>query len=416
MSASLDVQYVRAQFPALTLRVAGRPAVFFDGPAGSQVPQCVVDAVSDYLTHSNANHGGTFETGRRSDEILHNAHAALADFLGTPDPGCIAFGANMTTLTFALSRALGRTWKSGDEVIVTDLDHDANVTPWVLAARDAGAIVRRVRVQPEDATLDLDDFRAKLSTRTKLVAVGYASNITGTINPVREMISAAHRTGAQVFIDAVHYAPHGSIDVTELDCDFLACSAYKFFGPHVGILYGKREQLETIVPYKLRPVPDTIPDSWMTGTQCHEGIAGAAAAVEYLAGLGRTLSSPAAPRREALKAAYRAITEYERQLATELIDGLQRIRGIRIWGITDPARHAERAPTVSITHDRKSPAEIAVFLAEQGIFVWSGNHYALPFTEAMHLEPAGTLRVGLLHYNTAEDVDRLLAALGELFG
>lgn len=412
--STFDVERVRKQFPALSLRVGDLPAVFFDGPAGSQVPQSVIDAMVRYLTQTNANHGGAFETGRKSDQLLHDAHAAVADFLGSPDADCVAFGANMTTLTFALSRALGRTWKHGDEVIVTDLDHDANVTPWVLAARDAGAVVKHLRVRPADATLDLDDFHSKLSSRTKLVAVGYASNITGTINPVREITKAAHAAGAQAFIDAVHFAPHGLIDVVDIDCDYLACSAYKFFGPHVGILYGKRERLETLPAYKLRPVPETIPDRWMTGTQNHEGIAGTLAAVEYLAELGRSVGGAAGSRRQAMQWAYRAIGEHEQQLAAKLIEGLLALRGVRIWGITEAARLADRAPTVSFTHERKSPDEIANQLAARGIFVWAGNHYAVPFTQAMNLEPAGTLRVGLLHYNTEAEIDRLLATLREI--
>ncbi len=409
-----DLRDVRSQFPALARTLHGRPVVYFDGPGGSQVPTRVVEAVARYLTDSNANHGGAFDTSLRSDAILHEAHCALADFLGTPDPDCVVFGANMTTLTLALSRALGRTWRAGDEVIVSDMDHDANVTPWILAAKQAGAIVRRIRVRPDDCTLDLDDFRAKLSPRTRLVAVGYASNITGTINPVGEMTTAAHGIGANVFIDAVHYAPHGLIDVGRIDCDFLACSAYKFFGPHVGVFYGKRELLESLQPDKLRVAPETLPSRWMTGTQNHEGIAGAAAAVEYLAEIGRRAESNSVSRRDALRSAFRWISEYERGLVARLISGVQQLPDVRIWGITDARRLHERVPTVSFTHARRSTAEIATRLAERGIFVWSGNHYALPFTEAMHLEPQGTLRVGLMHYNTPEEVDRLLGELAAL--
>ncbi|MEX2288381.1 MAG: cysteine desulfurase-like protein [Planctomycetaceae bacterium] len=408
-----DVSDIRSQFPALLRTLNGRPVVYVDGPAGSQVPAAVAEAVSRYLLESNANHGGVFDTSQRSDAILHEAHCALADLLGAGDPDCIVFGANTTTIALAVSRALGRTWRPGDEVIVSDMDHEANVTPWMLAAKQAGAVIRRIAVHKDGSTLDLDDFRAKLSPRTRLVAVGYASNLTGTIHPVAEMTAAAHEVGADVFIDAVHFAPHGLIDVKQIGCEFLACSAYKFFGPHVGVLYGKRDRLESLEPDKLRVAPNDLPHKWMTGTQNHEGIAGAAAAVEYLAGIGRRIDSNATNRRSAIEAAFRWISTYERSLATHLIVGLQQLPGIRIWGITDPQRLHERVPTVSFTHAQRSPAEIATRLAERGIFVWAGSHYALPFTEAMHLEPLGTLRVGLMHYNTPEEVDRLLRELGE---
>lgn len=415
MTSSFDVQQVRRQFPALRRQENGTPAIYFDGPAGSQVPKRVADAVTQYLTGTNANHGGPFLTSRESDHILEQAHHTLADFLGASDPETVIFGANMTTLTFALSRAFGRTLNNGDEVLVTGLDHDANVTPWVSAAVDAGAVARHVAVHREDCSLDLNDFEEKLSERTRLVAVGLASNVTGTINPVRKIIEMAHAVGAVVFVDAVHYAPHGLIDVEQLGCDFLSCSAYKFFGPHVGILFGKRDLLESLSAYKLRPAPDSLPGKWMTGTQNHEGISGAAEAVEYLADLGRSLTPDAVDRRSALSAAFGAIADYERKLATRLIEGLARFPEVHIYGITDPDRYKQRVPTVSFTHSRFSPNQIAEYLAHRGIFVWAGNHYALPFTAALDLEPEGTLRVGLLHYNTSEEIDRLLQILKELF-
>ncbi len=414
MFAAFDVEHVRQQFPALARTVDGQPAAYFDGPGGSQVPIQVAQAVSDCLIGTNANHGGPFATSRESDQILADAHQAVADFLGTDDADEVVFGANMTTLTLSLSRAIGRTWTAGDEIIVSRLDHDANVSPWVLAARDAGAIVQYIDLNPDDCTLNLDDFQSKLSDRTKLVAIGYASNATGTINPVQDIVQAAHEFGAQVFVDAVHYAPHGLIDVAELDCDFLACSAYKFFGPHVGILWGKRQWLETLEAYKLRPAVDNLPDKWMTGTQSHEGIAGTLAAIDYLADLGRGISPNSRTRRPALTAAYAAIGDYERELAARLLTGLSEIPDIRVWGITGLDRLNERVPTVSITHTRLSPQSIAEKLAEAGIFVWPGNHYALQFTEAMGLEPGGTLRAGLLHYNTVEEIDRLLNCLRQL--
>jgi len=414
MNAGFDVEKVRSHFPSLARRVNGQQAVYFDGPAGSQVPAQVVSSVADYLLHSNANEGGVFTTSIETVQILDAAHRRVADFLGSADPETVIFGANMTSLTFALSRALARTWSAGDEIIVTHLDHDANVTPWVLAARDAGAVVRHVAVRPEDGTLDLSHYRSLLSDRTRLVAVGYASNITGSINPVSQMIAEAHAVGALTFVDAVHYAPHGLIDVADLKCDFLACSAYKFFGPHVGILWGRRELLESLEAYKLRPASDAVPGKWMTGTQNHEGIAGTAAAVDYLAELGRAINPHAEARRDALESAYESIAAYERELVEPLIAGLTSCPDVRVWGITRSEEFDQRVPTVSFTHQRHTPDDIATFLASRGIFVWSGNFYALPFTEAAELEPKGTVRVGLLHYNTLHEVDRLLAALDEL--
>jgi cysteine desulfurase family protein (TIGR01976 family) len=408
-----DLHSIRAQFPALNRRQNGETVAYFDGPAGSQVPLKVAELVSLYLLHINANRGAPFATSQESDELLSDAHRSVADFLGANDPDCIAFGANMTTLTFALSRAIARTWRAGDEVIVTQLDHDANVTPWVLAAEDAGAVVRHVVVRPEDCTLDLEDFRNKLSDKTRLVAVGYASNATGTVNPVAEMISAAHAAGALVFVDAVHYAPHRLIDVTTLDCDFLAVSAYKFFGPHVGVLYGKREHLEALPAYKLRPAPNTLPGKWMTGTQNHEGILGITAAIKYLARLDKQPGTRSA-RRDALVQSYQLIRQHEEDLCRRLLTGLANLPRFRIWGITDLDRLDERVPTVSVTHETQTPRQLAAALAQRGLYCWPGNHYALPFTQAMGLEPLGTLRMGLLHYNTLEEVDPLLAALAEL--
>ncbi len=411
---TLNLTSVRSHFPALSRSINGRPVVFFDGPAGSQTPQGVAEAVSRYMLHTNANHGGAFTTSRESDALLQEAHQAVADLVGTPDPDLIAFGTNMTTLTFALSRALARTWKHGDEVMVTRLDHDANVTPWVLAARDAGAEVRQVGIHKEDCTLDLDDFAAKLSPRTRLVAVGCASNAVGTINPLKRIIEQAHAVGAQVFLDAVHHAPHAAMDVTAWDCDYLACSAYKFFGPHVGVLYGKREHMERLPAYKLRPAPDDLPGRWMTGTQSHEGIAGTLAAVEYLADLGRSVSARASSRREALLAAYDAIQTYERDLGGHLIRGLSQLPQIKIWGITDSARLTERVPTIALTHAQRPACAVAEYLNHHGIFVWHGNFYALSLTETLGLEPEGMVRIGLLHYNLAEEVDRVISVLGEL--
>lgn len=408
-----DVDRCRGQFPALARRQGDAPCVFFDGPAGSQVPQRVIDAIGDYLCRMNANHGGLFATSRESDALLDEAHQAAADFLGVDDPDTTVFGANMTTLTLALSRALGRTWQPGDEVLVTRLDHDANVTPWALAARDAGANVRHVNIRAADCTLDLDDLRRQLTGRVKLVAVGAASNSVGTVNPVAEITALAHKAGAAVFVDAVHYAPHRPIDARAWDCDFVVCSAYKFFGPHVGVLWGRRELLENLLAYKVRPASNDLPGKWMTGTQNHECIAGVLAAIEYLADLGR--SGGAAPsRRNALEAAFAEIQQHEERLCRRLIEGLARLKGVRLWGIAEVDRMAERVPTLSITHSRLSPAELAAHLAREGIFVWHGNYYALSLSEALGREPEGMVRIGLLHYNTAPEVDRLLAVLEQL--
>jgi cysteine desulfurase family protein (TIGR01976 family) len=410
---AFPLDHCRRQFPALSREHRGRPIVYFDGPAGSQVPERVVAAVSDYLLTMNANHGGVFASSRASDELLYEAHRAVADLLGTDDPDTVIFGANMTTLTFALSRSLGSTWKAGDEVIVTRLDHDANISPWVLAARDAGATVQHVGIRT-DCTLDLDDLVRKLSPRTRLVAVGCASNAVGTINPVRGITRLAHEVGARVFLDAVHFAPHRLMDVAAWDCDFLACSAYKFFGPHVGILWGKRHWLEELPAYKLRPAADDLPGRWMTGTQSHEGIAGTLAAIEYLADLGRQCQPNVTTRRAALSAALASITAYETELAQRMFAGLQQLRNIRVWGITEPTRLNERVPTFAITHHRLHPIELARLLDEQGIYVWHGNYYALSLSEALGREPGGMVRIGLLHYNTADEVERLLEVLRQL--
>lgn len=415
MNFAETVPGLRGQFPALAKQINGQPAAFFDGPAGTQVPRRVIDAVSGYFADRNANRGGAFATSRDSDAVLTEAHRAAADFVGAADADEIVFGANMTTLAFALARSLARTWQPGDEVLVTRLDHDANVSPWVSAAADAGATVKHVDIRRDDCTLDMADFRAKLTGRTKLVAVGVASNAVGTVNPVAEVCRLARDAGALTFLDAVHYAPHALTDVAGFGCDFLACSAYKFFGPHVGILWGRRELLEGLTAYKVRPAPAATPGKWMTGTQNHEGIAGTLAAIDYLADIGRRLSrGTAAPRRASLAAAFAAIREYEDGLIWRLIDGLSGLPRVKVWGITDAARRAERLPTISLTHDRLSPKGVAGRLGEGGLFVWSGNYYALPLTEALGVEPAGMVRVGIVHYNTAGEVDRLLAGVAAL--
>ena len=405
-----DINWVREQFPALQQSVNGRTAVFFDAPGGTQVPQRVIDAISDYLATSNANTHGAFATSERSDQMLGDAHSAMADFLSC-DPDEIVFGPNMTTLTFALSRAIGREFKSGDELLVTVLDHDANVSPWV-CLEERGVKVRTADINPSDCTLDMFDLQAKVRRSTRLVAVGYAANAVGTINDVREVVRLAHEAGAMAFIDAVHYAPHGLIDVRALDCDFLACSSYKFFGPHLGVLYGKREQLQRLRPYKLRACSEQLPDRWETGTQNHECLAGLIAAIDYLADLGRRHRPEVITRRAAIVAAYDAIVQYERELAERLIHGLLAIPGLTFYGITDPAKFDRRTPTVAIRMEGLTPRELAERLGKRGIFTWDGNYYAINLAERLGVQQSGgMLRIGLAHYNTAEEVEMLLKEL-----
>jgi len=412
---ALDIDWVRSQFPSLQTQVNGQAAAFLDGPAGTQVPTQVMHAIQNYLTTANANTSGAFLTSRRTDEMIANTRAAMADFFHC-DPNEVVFGQNMTTLTFATSRAICRDFHPGSEILLTTLDHDANFSPWQ-ALEEKGMVIRQADIREEDCTLDLEDLKSQLSEKTRLVAVGYASNAVGTINPVAHITQMAHAAGAMVYIDAVHYAPHGLIDVKGLDCDFLVCSPYKFFGPHLGTLYGKREHLERFRPYKVRPCTDQIPDRWESGTQVHELIAGVGAAVDYLAEVGRRSDRSVTSRRDALAAAYRATMAYERQLITRLIEGLRALPEVRIYGITEPERFDARCSTLSLRIGDRHPTEIAKFLGNRGIFTWDGNYYALNLTERLGVESkGGLLRIGLVHYNLAEEVDRLLAALREFVG
>ena len=412
----LDLSQNRKYFPALKQTHGGQPVVFFDNPGGTQCPQSVIDAVSGYLSNDNANHGGAFATSQRSDAMLQDAHQAMADMLGAASADAIVFGANMTTLTFAVSRALGRELKPGDEIVITQLDHDANVAPWLLLARDTGAVIRWVDIREEDVTLDMASFEAAITDKTKIVAAGYASNAVGTINDVKTIVDMAHAARALAYIDAVQYAPHGPTDVEALGCDFLVCSAYKFFGPHVGILYGRLDRLERLSAYKVRPADDRPPYKFETGTLNHEGIAGTRAAVEYLAQIS-SVQYQTSNRRERVVAGMAAIKEYEQMLSARLISGLGRIKGLKIWGITDPARLDRRVPTVSFTLAGHSPREVAEHLGRRGIFVWDGNYYALAVMERLGLEPTGGMvRVGPVHYNTVEEIDRLVNELETLAG
>lgn len=409
----LNLERIRAHFPALSQTKEHHPIVFLDGPGGTQVPGAVMDAMAHYLVTSNANLHGAFATSERTEAIVANARTAMADFLGC-EADEVVFGANMTTLTFAISRAIGRELQPGDEIVVTSLDHDANVTPW-MALAERGVTVRMVETHLDNCTLDLTDLERKLTNRTRLVAIGYASNAVGTINNVAQVVRMAQAVGAWTFVDAVHYAPHGPINVRSLGCDFLVCSAYKFFGPHVGVLYGKREHLARLHPYKLRPSSDEVPFRWETGTQNHEGLAGLIAMIDYLTDVGHQASAQVVHRRDALVAAMVAIQEYERSLSQELIPNLLQIPGLRLYGIADPEQFVWRTPTVAIRMNGHTPYELAKALSDRGIFVWNGNFYAINLTERLGVESQGGLvRIGFVHYNTLEEVHYLLHVLQEL--
>ena len=424
----LDIAWVRSQFPALAREVNGRPVMYLDGPGGTQVPRRVIDAISGYLRTNNANTCGAYATSRYTDQMIAGARSAMADFFGC-DPDEVVFGPNMTALTYAISRAIGRELAAGDEIVVTHLDHDANISPW-RALEERGVRIQFADIREDDCTLDMEDLASKINSRTKVVAVGYASNAVGTINDVKAIVRMAHDRGALAYIDAVHYAPHGLIDVRDLDCDFLVCSTYKFFGPHMGVLYGKRERLARLRPYKLRANTEAVPQRWECGTLNHESIAGVSACVEYLAELGRNVSpirehvgagaltrqprtrASGATRRELLQSAYRAIRAHERNLMKRMLDGLRDIPGLRLYGISDPARLDSRCPTFAVRIEGHTPLELATRLGEKGIFTWDGNYYAINLTERLGVEKdGGFLRIGLVHYNTEEEVERVVCEL-----
>lgn len=412
----------RSHFPSLALEQNGQPVVYFDGPAGTQVPQACIEAIGAYLTTSNANTGGAFQTSQRSDTLLAETHAAMADFLNAADPREIVFGANMTTLTFAFSRALGSTLQPGDEIVVTTLDHDGNVSPWQRMAEDRGLTVRMVDIDPATCTLDMDDFRAKINERTKVVAVGYASNAVGTINDVATVVRWAREVGAYSYIDAVHYGPHGPIDVQALGCDFLVSSSYKYFGPHLGILYGRLPLLERLRAYKVRPADDEPPGKWETGTQNHECLAGLLGTLDYIASIGREHVDRYAARfpgmsgrRLELHAALAAFQQHERDLSARMLDALASIPGVRIYGLTAREDLARRVPTFAITVEGRTPREVTAALGERGIFTWDGNYYALNLMERLGLEEhGGAVRIGMVHYNTPDEIARFAAALRDI--
>src|SRR5947199_6203549 len=398
----MSTEEIRRCFPALARTHNGYSVAYFDGPGGTQVPRAVVEAMNDYLYHHNANTHWAYPTSEETDAIIDSARSVLADFLNASPPE-IVFGANMTTLTFHLARALGRGYERDDEILVTELDHHANIAPWRTLERECGVKVRMVKMIPETGELDWDDFSRQSTGRTKLVAIGAASNALGTINDVRRAGEMAHSLGAQIFVDAVHYAPHALLDVRDWNCDFLACSAYKFYGPHIGILYGRHDLLSSIDFPKLMPAPDSAPERAETGTQNHEGIAGAAAAVDFLASL-----APGATRRERLRAAFQQLHERGDALITQLWNGLQEIKGVRLYG---PPPGTERTPTIAFTVNGFPSIVVAVPLVERGVFLSHGDFYAMTVVERLGQAPQGLVRAGCACYTTSEEVDRLLAGV-----
>jgi cysteine desulfurase family protein (TIGR01976 family) len=414
----LDSNWIRSEFPALA-----SGAVFLDNPGGTQVPSRVPEAMARYLLEANANHGGAFATSQASDAMVDEVRAAFAGFFHAARPEEIVFGPNMTSLTFGVSRAMASLWRPGDEIVVTRLDHDANIRPWVLSAAEKDVRVRWLDIDVEDCTLRADDLDGLLSPRTRLVALGYASNSVGTVNPLPRLLQAARAAGAWTYVDAVHFAPHGPIDVRALGCDFLAVSVYKVFGPHLGVLYGRHERLAELPAYRVRPAPSDPPGKLETGTGNFEGIVGAGAALDYLAEVGRRFGGEHAERYAPdfsgrpleWKQAMSAVRAYEMELGRFLLETLAALPGVRVWGITDPRHLDRRVPTVSFTVEGRDPRHLATALGEAGIYVWDGNYYALELSERLGVEAGGGMvRVGLAHYNTREDVARLGEELAKI--
>ena len=407
----LDPTPLRAQFPALQLEVNGQTAVYLDGPGGTQTPQNVIDAMSGYLAHGGSNSGGPFLTSRHTDETVTAARQAMQDLYNARRPEEIVFGQNMTSLTFAVSRAIAQTWQPGDEIVVTRLDHDANISPWLMAAEERGVIVRWLDFDPADCTLKLETLPDLLSEKTRLVAVTYASNAVGSITDVRRVVKMAHEAGAWVYVDSVHYAPHGLIDVQALDCDFFVSSAYKYFGPHTGVLYGKYDLLDSLRAYKVRPAPSRPAGKWETGTQSFESLAGVTAAVDYLAVIG----GGEGDRRQRLVRAMAKIKRYEMGISARFLQGATKVPGLRVYGVTDVENLEKRTPTFAVSLAGYSAEQVAARLGEQGIFVWHGHYYAVAVMERLGLlDRGGLVRIGFVHYNTPAEVDRVLAALTSL--
>ena len=409
-----DLAAVRAQFPALAIQDNGRRRIYFDNPAGTQVPATVAQAMSDCLLESNANQGGYFPSSAAADSVVASARTAMADLLNAPSSSEIVFGQNMTTITLHLSRSIGRQFKAGDEIILSRMDHDANVWPWVLLARDLDLEVKWLPFSPDTFEIDLNALDALLTDRTRLVCVGGASNLTGTVNDVTSICAKARAAGALSYIDGVQSVPHVPTDVQEIGCDFLVCSPYKFFGPHQGVLWGRREVLERLEPYKVRPAPAEIPGCFETGTQSHEGFAGIKAAVDYFEWIGTTMAGETGGR-GALRAAMELLFDYEKSLATHLIEGLTAIDGVTVQGISAPDAMDRRVPTVAFTHATAAPAHIAESLAGHNIFVWSGHNYAVEAAKTLGIyESGGAVRVGPVHYNSSGELDELLSVLPEI--
>lgn len=417
MSFNLDA--IRAQFPALAITDNGTRRIYFDNPGGTQVPQSVVDAISDCLLTRNANLGAHFVTSKSADAVVQAAREAMADFLNAPSSSEVIFGQNMTTITLHISRSIGQLFSPGDEIVLSKMDHDANIGPWLLMARDLGLEVRWLPFSTESFEIDPEDLDEIITERTRLVCVGGASNLTGTINDVTAICARAKAAGALSFIDGVQSAPHVAVDVQQMGCDFFICSPYKFFGPHQGVLWGRREVLERLDPYKVRPLTSELPWCFESGTQNHEGLAGVSAAVDYFADIGRTMAADHAAnwsqfsgRRQHIHAAMDLLFQYEKTLASHLIDGLLEIEGVTIQGISARDDLDRRVPSISFTHDSHHPDDIAKALAEQNIFVWSGDFYAMDAAKVLGVsDSGGTLRVGPVHYNSIEEIDELLQAL-----
>ncbi len=407
MSATISPS-VRTQFPALQRTEHGEPVVWFDGPGGSQVPQSVIDAISGFLTRGGSNHGGAFTASRDSEATHEEARAAVADLFGARPDDYVAFGMNMTSLTFALSRALAADWGPGDEVVVTRLDHDANISPWLRAAADTGATVQWVPFDTTTYRLDLERLADVIGPRTRVVAITHASNAIGTIVDVAEAARLAHEVGALVVVDAVHYAPHGLIDMEAVDCDFLIASAYKFFGPHIGALAGRGPLLEKLDAYKVRPSPATGPGKWETGTQSFEALAGVTAAVDHIA----SLSGSGKDRRSQIAASFDAIKDHAVALGQRFLSGLP--NSATVFGITDDL--SARTPTYAIELEGFSARRLATELADRGIYVTDGDYYAVEVMSSLDRADGGLVRVGFLHYTIDEEVDRLLTALHDLAG
>ena len=411
-----DVDRVRENFPGLTRTKQGRPVAFLDNPAGTQVPRSVVERMSQAMLHTNSNLGGFFDTSREAERLVEDAHRAAEVFVNAFEPGEVFFGQNMTSLTFAMSRSIGALFQAGDEIILSRMDHEANVAPWLMLAEDRGLVVRWLDFSPVTFEFDLTDLTALLSPRTRLVAVCYASNVTGTINDVAAISRLAHEAGALVYVDAVQFAPHGLIDVQALGCDLLVCSAYKFFGPHHGLFWGKREVLDRLRAYKVRAASNDLPSRFTTGTTNREALAGIHAAIDYMAGLGTAFGGAEAQAdlRQRLAAGYAATKAYDDALAHRLVDGLRSFNSVRVLGITDPAAFDRRVATVTFVADAVPPDTLARAFAAQGVQVWNGHNYGLePNRRLGVLETGGGVRVGPVHYNTAEEVDRVVDILGE---